>query len=598
MEGLIQRGAVPERAVLRPSQRRGSANFTPARPRMFAKFQNLPIIAKIAVPATIVALVAIGIVVQASMALSDLSATAASLVDGNAMRVQYSLQAESYFNSAAVSEKNVILSGSDTKAINSNVETYGKATDATLNAIDRLAAITTAPEQRQLIETMRTAVRERREASAKVFELAGAGKMEEAFAYSRNVAAKHRQTAIEAVGKLITINVDAMRAARDQSVAAADQTRMLLLLVAGAGLLLAFAILGWIAFSHIARPLSQMTREMSKLADGELEIAIVGADRTDEIGGLAKSLAVFKDNAMTARRLEAEQREEQLRKEARQRAVEGYIATFDVQVSEALQALTAASAEMHATAGSMTATAEETSRQATAVANASTEASSNVQTVAVATEELHASISEISRQVAQASATATLAVAETERTNRTVEGLAEAAQKIGEVVSLIQNIASQTNLLALNATIEAARAGESGRGFAVVATEVKALATQTAKATEDISAQISAIQQETGNAVIAIKTIGTTIAQMNEIATAIAAAVEQQSAATRDIAQNIQEVSKGTNEVSANVGSVNEAANETGAAATEVLTAADDLSHQSEKLRTDVNTFLGLIRAA
>jgi methyl-accepting chemotaxis protein len=565
---------------------------------MFAKFQNLPIIAKIAVPATIVALVAVGIVVQASMALSDLSATAASLVDGNAMRVQYSLQAESYFNSAAVSEKNVILSGSDTKAINYNVATYGKATDATLDAIDRLAAVTTAPDQRQLIETVRTAVKDRREASAKVFELAGAGKMEEAFAYSRNVAAKHRQTAIEAVGKLITINVDAMRAARDQSVATANYTRTLLVIGAIIGLLVAFAILAWIAYGQIARPLWRMTLEMTKLAGGDLDISIVGASRTDEVGGLAKSLSIFKENAMTARRLEAEQREEQARKETRQRAIEGYIATFDVQVSEALHALSAASAEMHATAGSMTATAEETSRQATAVADASTLASTNVQTVAAATEELHASISEISRQVAQASETANLAVAETDRTNTTVEGLAEAAQKIGEVVSLIQNIASQTNLLALNATIEAARAGESGRGFAVVATEVKALATQTAKATEDISAQIAAIQQESNNAVMAIKTIGTTIAQMNEIATAIAAAVEQQSAATRDIAQNIQEVSKGTNEVSANVGSVNEAANETGAAATEVLTAADDLSHQSEKLRADVNTFLDLIRAA
>ena len=565
---------------------------------MIARFQNLPIIAKIAVPATIVALVAIGIVVQASMALSDLSATAASLVDGNAMRVQYSLQAESNFNSAAVSEKNVILSGSDSKAINSNVEAYGRATDATLNAIDRLAAITTAPEQRQLIETVRTAVKDRKEASAKVFELAGAGKMEEAFAYSRNVAAKHRQTAIEAVGKLIAINVDSMRTARDQSVATADYTRLLLVIGAGVGLLLAFGILGWIAFGQIAQPLWRMTLEMTKLAGGDLDISVIGAGRTDEVGGLAKSLVVFKDNALTARRLEAEQREEQIRKEARQRTVEGYIATFDVQVSEALQALTAASVEMHATAGSMTATAEETSRQATAVANASTEASANVQTVAVATEELHASISEISRQVAQASETANLAVTETNRTNATVEGLAEAAQKIGEVVSLIQNIASQTNLLALNATIEAARAGESGKGFAVVATEVKALATQTAEATEDISAQIAAIQHETGNAVSAIKTIGTTIAQMSEIATAIAAAVEQQSAATRDISQNIQEVSRGTSEVSANVGSVNEAANETGAAATEVLTAADDLSHQSEKLRADVSTFLDLIRAA
>lgn len=329
---------------------------------MFARFQNLPIIAKIAVPATIVALVAVGIVVQASMALSNLSATAAGLVDGNAMRVQYSLQAESYFNSAAVSEKNVILSGTDSKAISQHVETYGKATDATLNAIDRLAAVTTAPEQRQLIDTLRTAVKDRREASAKVFELTIAGKMEEAFAYSRNVAAKHRQTAIAAVGQLITINTDAMRAARDASVATADSTRMLLVVGAIVGLLLAFAILGWIAFGQIAQPLWRMTVEMTKLAGGDLEVSIVGASRTDEVGGLAKSLAVFKENAMTARRLEAEKREEEIRKEARQRAIEGYIETFDVQVSEALQTLTAASAEMHATAGSMTATAEETSR--------------------------------------------------------------------------------------------------------------------------------------------------------------------------------------------------------------------------------------------
>ena len=565
---------------------------------MFAKFQNLPIIAKIAVPATIVALVAVGIVVQASMALSDLSATAASLVDGNAMRVQYSLQAESHFNSAAVSEKNVILSGSDTKAIASNIESYGKATDATLNAIDRLATVTTAPEQRQLIETMRTAVKDRREASAKVFELTSAGKLEDAFAYSRNVAAKHRQVAIEAVGKLININVDAMRAARDQSVATAQYTRMLLMIGAIIGLLLAFAILAWIAYGQIARPLWRMTLEMTKLAGGDLDVSIVGASRTDEVGGLAKSLSVFKENAVTARRLEAEQHEEQARKETRQRAIEGYIATFDVQVSEALHALSAASAEMHATAGSMTATAEETSRQATAVADASTLASTNVQTVAAATEELHASISEISRQVAQASETANLAVAETDRTNTTVEGLAAAAQKIGEVVSLIQNIASQTNLLALNATIEAARAGESGRGFAVVATEVKALATQTAKATEDISAQIAAIQQESNNAVTAIKTIGTTIAQMNEIATAIAAAVEQQGAATQEIASSVQKAASGTNQVSQNISDVTAAATDTGQKATLVLESSDRLGRKLQSLQGEVSRFLEGVRAA
>jgi len=565
---------------------------------MIARFQNLPIIAKIAVPATIVALVAIAIVVQASMALSGLSATAASLVDGNAMRVQYSLQAESYFNSAAVSEKNVILSGSDSKAIASNVEAYGKATDATLNAIERLAAVTTAPEQRQLIETVRTAVKSRREASAKVFELTSAGKVDEAFAYSRNVAAKHRQTAIEAVGKLIAINTDAMRAARDENVATADYTRLLLVIGAIVGLLLAFAILGWIAYGQIARPLWRMTLEMKKLAGGDLDISIVGASRTDEIGGLAKSLAIFKDNAVTARRLEAEQREEHARKETRQRAIEGYIATFDIQVSEALHALSAASAEMHATAGSMTATAEETSRQATAVANASTVASSNVQTVAVATEELHASISEISRQVGESTRIASQAVEQVARSEVTVTELANAANRIGEVVALINTIAAQTNLLALNATIEAARAGEAGKGFAVVASEVKNLATQTARATDGITAQVSAIQGSTHEAVDTIKGIGQIIDKMSGIATTVAAAVEQQGAATAEIARNIQQAAAGTQHVSQNIAGVSTAANQSGETASDVLQSSDSLAAESEALSNEVGRFLSRIKAA
>ena len=304
---------------------------------------------------------------------------------------------------------------------------------------------------------------------------------------------------------------------------------------AAAGLVCAFGILGWIALYQISRPLAFMTGEMTKLANGDLNIEIEGADRADEVGGLARSLQVFKENAVTARRLEEEQRQQQVQKESRQHAVEGYIAVFDRQVSEALDTLSAASTEMHSTAASMSSTAEETSRQATAVTTASDQTSANVQTVAAATEQLHASTNEISRQVTQSAEFASTAVVEADRTNATIQGLAETAQKIGEVVSADSNIASQTNLLALNATIEAARAGEAGRGFAVVASEVKALANQTAKATEDISTQIAAIQGETGLAVDAIKAIGGTIRQMNQIATAIAAAVEQQGAATRDI---------------------------------------------------------------
>src|SRR3981189_1858409 len=278
---------------------------------------------------------------------------------------------------------------------------------------------------------------------------------------------------------------------------------------------------------------------MTKLADGDLGIQIEGADRADEVGGLARSLQVFKENAVTARRLEAEQGQQQAQKERRQHAVEEYIAVFDAQVSEALDTLSAASTKMNATAGSMSARPKETSTQADAVATASDHASANGQTVAAAIEQLHASTNEISRQVTQSAQFAGTAGVEAERTHTTLQGLAETVQRIGDVVSLIQNIASQTNLLALNATIEAARAGEAGRGFAVVASEGKALANQTAKATDEIRQQIVSMQTVTNSAVGAIRNISTTISEINEVTAAIAAAGEEQGAATREVARNI-----------------------------------------------------------
>jgi methyl-accepting chemotaxis protein len=565
---------------------------------MLFRFRHIAIIAKIAVPAAMVAVVAIGIVVYASLAVTQLSDTAAALVDTNAARVKFALVAESEFNSAAVSEKNVILSAADDKEAKKNIDTYGKATTATLDAIGRFEAITPAADQRELIEAFRAAVNKRREASAHVFELALAGKIAEAFAYSRDVAAKHRQVAMQAVGKLIAANVEKMQAARDESVAMARQTRTWLVVGATSGLVGGFGLLGWIALFQISRPLAQVTKEMTRLARGDIDIEIEHADRADELGGLVRSLQIFKENAVRARSLEEEQRQEQARKHARTQILEEYIGVFDEQVSEALGTLTASSTQMHATAASMAVTAKETSRQTTAVATSSEQASSNVQTVAAAAAELNASVNEISRQVTLSAAFAGTAVVEADRTNATIQGLAETAQKIGEVVSLIQTIASQTNLLALNATIEAARAGEAGRGFAVVASEVKALSNQTAKATEDISTQIAAIQTETGNAVEAIKTIGGTIRQMNEIASAIAAAVEQQGTATRNISDTIQLVAQGTNGVATNLAGVNEAAEKTGTAAAQVLTASDDLSRQADKLRADVNGFLVKIRAA
>ena len=365
----------------------------------------------------------------------------------------------------------------------------------------------------------------------------------------------------------------------------------------GTGSAIVLVLFLFVVGRTITVPIEELTRVMGKLAEGDLD-AEVETDRGDELGRMAAAVQVFKDNAGEKIRLEREQEAAKLRTEEEKRQSMLEMADrFERQVKQVVDGVSSSATEMQATAQQMSTTAEETTRQSASVATASDEATANVQTVAATAEELSASIAEIGRQVNQSAKIAANAVEEAETTNDTVQGLAAAASKIGEVVELINNIAGQTNLLALNATIEAARAGEAGKGFAVVAGEVKNLANQTAKATQDISDQILAIQTETNDAVGAIERIRDVITEVNEIATTIATAVEQQGVSTQEIARNVQQAARGTQDVNQNIESVSRAASETGSAASQVLSASQDMSRQAEGLRSEVDRFLREVRA-
>jgi methyl-accepting chemotaxis protein len=348
----------------------------------------------------------------------------------------------------------------------------------------------------------------------------------------------------------------------------------------------------------ILRRIGSLQRSMQLLSSGDLESEIYRSSQRDEIAAMANSLQVFRESMIEARALSADQDKDRIAKAERASRMEARIVEFEATVRVALDSLQKSANSMQSTAQSMSATADQSSALVSAVASAAEETSANVQTVSSGTEELSSSISEIGRQVITSSQIARKAVDEAGQTDATMQGLAENASRISVVVDLIQVIASQTNLLALNATIEAARAGEAGRGFAVVASEVKSLANQTAKATEEIRAQIASMQQVTTSAVGAIRNIGHTIGEINDVTTAIAAAVEEQGAATREIARNIQHAAGGTSEVSSNIIGVSTASAQAGSAASEVLSASGALRREADVLRAEIDAFLLNIRAA
>jgi methyl-accepting chemotaxis protein len=556
---------------------------------------RMGLMTKILGPAALMVIVAAAIVVFSRFALSDLAAVNKRAIDEDSAGLISMLEIQEALYSAADKEKAAILADNPDEVKERAAALEEELAGAREGAV-ALSAVAETPEQKDRAAKISAGIESYAGFTEESMKLAAEQKDDEALAIATGAGLEARVGADELGDQVREAYGEELEHAKAETDEVYARTIDWLVGGGGAGLVIATGILILVVTRGVTRPVRSLTHTMRRLAEGDLGVGIDSQNRRDEIGLMAGAVQVFKDNALRAREVEAQAEAARKRGDAEKEAVLGLTNAFEGSVKGVVAAVATSATDMQSNANAMSSGAANTEREAVEVGKSVEHAASGVQAVASATEELSASINEIRRQVSESSTIAKNAVSEAEAVNGKVGELAGAAQQIGEVVALIRSIAEQTNLLALNATIEAARAGEAGRGFAVVASEVKNLASQTARATEDITQHIQRVQEETASAVGAIQGIGKTITSMSRISGDIAAAVEQQTAATTDISRHVQDVSTSTSQVSRAIESMIKTAQHSGSTSNQALDAANRLSSDAATLSREVDGFLTRVR--